>query len=123
MKRRRFPQDFLFECNYKDMDLSLCSYKGDMKWIQNYKEPVSLLDYLNRIPTRYATVSDLNKIIKTETDWGCFLESIHRFSRIIFIRESLNTTNPIILQFEENQIKAYLTMARDNDKEVYWVTR
>lgn len=121
MKRKRFPQDFLFECNYKDLDLSMYLFHGDMRWIQNYKEPINLLDYLNKIPTRYVPVTDLNKKIKTKTDWEQFLETIHQFRQIIFIRESLTTTNPIVNQFEENQIKAYITMAKDYEKDVFWI--
>ena len=120
MKRKRFPQDFLFECDFNKINLSEYAFNGDLYWIQNYKKPVNLFDFSQHEALRSVSVSELNRKIKSEKDWKMFIESLQPFAGIIFIRERISNQNPVIRQFEENQTKAFVAQTLPKLKNVYW---
>ena len=120
MKRKRFPQDFLFECDFNRINLEEYAFKENLYWIQSYKKPLNLFDFTQYETIRSVSVSELNRKIKTEQDWKIFIDSIRIFTGIIFIREKISNQNPVIKRFEENQIKAYIAQTLPEHKKVYW---
>lgn len=112
-------QKFLLNCDYEDIQLSeLPIYEGDENELLDYQYDYCLFD-VGKTVTRKVNISDLDEKVDTEEDWVALLNSLQGIEVIVLCDHEVNYKNPIINNYREATIKAYICRFIQANKKIY----
>lgn len=107
-------QKFLLNCDYEDTEISdFPYYDGDLNKVLDYRCDYCLFD-VGQLLVRKISVSDIDNQIDTEEDWNQLLKMLKEFELIVLYDCNINSSNPIMLNYREVTMKAYLYRLREN---------
>ncbi len=112
-------QKFLLNCNYEDMSIKdFPTFEGDVKDVQDYRCDYCLFD-VGRTLTRKISAVDIDEQVDTEEDWNQLIKVLKGFDVIVLYDYTINSTNPIIQNYRDATLRAYLYRLKENRVNVY----
>lgn len=112
-------QKFLLKCDYETVILSnFTKYDGNINLVLDYKDEYCMIDIGNSV-IRKVNIDELDENIDTEEDWNNFVKCLQSVDKIILYYEGTKYSNPIIANYREATIKAYLCRLMQLGKTVF----
>ncbi len=112
-------QKFLLNCNYDDISINdFPTFEGDVKCVQDYRCDYCLFD-VGKTTTRKISVSDIDEQVDTEEDWNQLIKVLKDFEVIVLYDYAINSANPIIQNYRDVTLRAYLYRLKENEVNIY----
>ena len=86
--------------------------------VLDYKDEYCMIDIGNSV-IRKVNIDELDENIDTEEDWNNFVKCLQSVDKIILYYEGAKYSNPIIANYREAIIKAYLCRLMQLGKTVF----
>lgn len=101
-------QKFLLNCDYESIKISdIPIFDGKIEEILDFRHEYCLFDIGKKI-IRKIDVADIDEQIDLEEDWEKLLKALSKIDVIVLYNYQVNSENPIIKNYREATVKAYL---------------
>lgn len=112
-------QKFLLNCNYEKIKIQdIPCFPDDINQVMDFSEDYCLFDVGNLV-IRKIDINYLDEYVDTEEDWQSVLDAFQDVDVIVVYNCDAVYSNPIIQNYREATVKAYLCRLMELNKQIY----